>query len=310
MFDWMEQISNNFDLSEFTSIFLSIFFEAAPFLLLGTIASGLVEVFVRREDMLKLIPKNPILGGLMGATMGFVFPVCECGVVPLTQRLFHKGLPTIAGITFLLAAPIINPITMASTYTAYGFSDIFFGRVLLGLLVPFSIGMLFTFNRQSILRHDPESKVQPQENLNLVQLPTQTTPQKIQQALRIASEEFFEMGKYLVIGAMLAALMRTVIAQETLNEYGQDPVTSVIAMQIFAFVISVCSTVDAVISLAYVNFFTKGSIIVFLVFGPMVDIKSTLMFLNVFKSRYVVYLVVLPLLLTAIIGIALNVIGG
>jgi uncharacterized membrane protein YraQ (UPF0718 family) len=87
---------------------------------------------------------------------------------------------------------------------------------------------------------------------------------------------------------------------------GRGPVISVLVMLGLAFLLSVCSTVDAFLALAFVGTFTTGSILTFLTFGPMVDIKSTLMFMGVFKRRTVLYLILLPLLMTALIGIWLN----
>ena len=83
-------------------------------------------------------------------------------------------------------------------------------------------------------------------------------------------------------------------------------ITSVIVMQAMAFVLSVCSTVDAFLALSFIGTFTTGSIITFLTFGPMVDIKSTLMFMGVFQKRTVLYLIMLPLLMTLLIGVWLN----
>ncbi|HLF90652.1 MAG TPA: permease [Anaerolineales bacterium] len=103
------------NLSTFTTIFLGIFIEASPFLLLGTLASGIVEVFFSQEDMIRLVPRNPIGGALFGSLLGFGFPVCECGVAPLTRRLIRKGIPPHVGIAFLLASPVANPIVIAST---------------------------------------------------------------------------------------------------------------------------------------------------------------------------------------------------
>jgi len=97
-------------LTVFSTRFLGIFIEAAPFLLLGTAVSGLLEVFVSREDIIRVIPRHPVAAPVVGALMGFAFPVCECGVVPVTRRLFTKGLPMSAGVAFLLAAPVMNPI--------------------------------------------------------------------------------------------------------------------------------------------------------------------------------------------------------
>ena len=107
-------------LPDFATIFLGIFIEAAPFLLFGTLASGMVEVFVSQDFFARVISRRAGLGALTGAFMGLAFPVCECGVVPLTRRMLRKGLPLSAGIAFLLAAPVLNPIVIASTGAAFG----------------------------------------------------------------------------------------------------------------------------------------------------------------------------------------------
>ena len=107
-------------LGTFSTRFLGIFIEAVSFLLLGTLISGLIAVFVNNDDIARLMPHNPIAATLVGSMLGFIFPVCECGVVPVTRRLYQKGLPVSVGITFLLAAPVMNPIVLASTYAAFG----------------------------------------------------------------------------------------------------------------------------------------------------------------------------------------------
>ncbi len=114
------------------------------------------------------------------------------------------------------------------------------------------------------------------------------------------------MGRYLVIGAFLAAVMQTIVPQEMLKTLATNPVNSVLVMAALAFVLSVCSTVDAFLALSFARIFTTGSILTFLTFGPMVDIKSTMMYLGVFKRRTVAYMVILPLLISVLIGIWLN----
>lgn len=295
-------------LTNFTTVFLGILIEALPFLLLGTVASGLVEVFVHREDLLRLIPRNAVLATLVGALMGFAFPVCECGVVPLTRRLFNKGLPVSAGMAFLLAAPIVNPVVLASTYAAYGFGRVLIARFVLGFLVACYVGIVFSFNKQPMTMLLPQA-IAPFSGGSGDVMPLvvrEPLMKRFTKVLNIATDEFFEMGLYLIIGSMLAALMQTFVPQSALLAIGSGPVRSVIAMQALAFILSVCSTVDAFLSLAFVNTFTTGSILAFLVFGPMVDIKSTLMLLGVFRGRTVLYLILLPLLVVMLIGIFIN----
>lgn len=295
-------------LSIFTTIFLGIFIEAAPFLLLGTLASGLVEVFIRQDQINKFIPRNPFLGALLGGGMGLLFPVCECGVVPLTRRFFRKGVPPYVGIAFLLASPVINPIVIASTYAAYGWSAMFWLRIGLSLLIAVSVGLIFSRQKYPWWLLRPKAIAPVIDPQTLEPAPTTLLPisKRILQALQHAAEEFFDMGRYLIIGSMLAALMQTFIPQSALLSLGQGPFLSVIVMIALAVILSICSTVDAFISLAFVGSFTNGAILAFLVFGPMVDIKSTLMFLQVFRRRTVVYLITLPLLITILAALILN----
>ena len=295
----------------FTTVFLGIFIEAAPFLLLGTLASGLVEEFVRREDLLTLMPRSRFLAPLVGGLMGIVFPVCECGVIPLTRRLYRKGLPLAAGVSFLLAAPIINPVVLASTFAAYGFGTVLLARFGFGLLVAVLVGILFSFSPSVYRVTVPETMIPlaggSGDTVPMVSLlPDEPFAARMKRALRVAGEEFFEMGQYLIAGSLLAALMQTFIPQSALLSIGAGPFVSVVAMQVLAYVLSICSTVDAFVSLAFLNTFTTGSVLAFLVFGPMVDIKSTLMFMGVFKRKYVIYLVLLPFLLTLLMGVFIN----
>lgn len=296
-------------LSIFSTRFLGIFIEAVPFLLLGTLVSGLLEVFVRPEDIARFIPRQPVFATVTGALMGFAFPVCECGVVPVVRRLFHKGLPMSVGVTFLLAAPVMNPVVLFSTYAAFGFGPILVGRFVITALVATAVGLVFALGARPLEVLQPQSLMPVRGGSGAAPLPVRQRPALVpgvRAALDHASDEFFEMGRYLIIGSMLAATMQTLISQEVLLALGEGPVISVLVMQMFAFVLSVCSTVDAFLALAFVGTFTGGSILAFLTFGPMVDIKSTLMFLGVFRRKIVAYLILLPLLMTLLIGIWTN----
>lgn len=306
--------------SIFSTRFLGIFIEAAPFLLLGTLASGLIESFISSDDIARWVPRNPILATLMGTFMGFTFPVCECGVVPVVRRLYTKGLPMSVGVTFLLAAPVINPVVLVSTYVAFGFGAVLIGRFVITIVVAMVVGLVFAFagRPQEILQ--PASlapvaggsgDVPPQPISGEViplyaRMPRKSLMVGLRDALTMAGDEFFEMGRYLIIGSLLAALMQTLVSQDVLLALGRGPIISVIVMQALAFLLSVCSTVDAFLALAFTGTFTTGSILAFLSFGPMVDIKSTLMFAGVYRRRVVLYLIVLPLLMTMLIGIWLN----
>lgn len=312
-------------LATFTTIFLGIFIEAAPFLLLGTVASGLVEEFLPQQTLQRLIPRGRLRGVLAGAGLGFLFPVCECGTVPLARRLLRKGLPLPVGISFLLAAPVINPIVLFSTAAAFGFGPILALRFGLTLGIAVLTGLIFSAEAAphrllrpmawapiqggsgepapvQVMSHPPGPRAHPTN-------PTAAGNRRsarLNRALTIAADEFFEMGRYLVLGASLAALMQTTVPQSSLLAVGSGPLLSVGVMLALAVVLSICSTVDSFVALAFIGSFTPGSVLAFLVYGPMVDIKSSLMYLTVFNRRTVVYLILLPLALTVVAALFIN----
>jgi uncharacterized membrane protein YraQ (UPF0718 family) len=302
VFSWLWQ-----KLSVFSTVFLGIVIEAVPYLLLGTLASGLVEVFLDRKWMIRLAPNRGLPAAFAGALMGLVFPVCECGVIPLTRRLYQKGLPLPAGVAFLLAAPVLNPIVIFSTASAFGWGKMLAWRLGLTLLIAVVIGLVFSVEKESgrILRPLPPA-LHLHDHVPTPELPTSTFGSKVQQALVIGADEFIEMGRYLVFGSMLAAAMQSFIPQNALLAIGSGPILSVLVMLALAFILSICSTVDAFVALGFVGAFSFGAVLSFLTFGPMVDIKSLLMYRQVFRNRIVAYLVLLPFLMSLLTGLAFN----
>ncbi|MEP7285225.1 MAG: permease [Chloroflexota bacterium] len=297
-------------LGTFSTRFLGIFIEAVSFLLLGSIISGVIGAFISNDDLARLVPKNIVAATLVGSMLGFIFPVCECGVVPVTRRLYQKGLPVSVGITFLLAAPVMNPIVLASTYAAFGWGPVLIGRFVISWVMAVTVGLLFSLqNRpQRMIRAEALPAIAGGSGSLAITAPTPRIGllPGLKLSFKLAGEEFFEMGRYLVIGAFLASMLQTFIAQDSLKALATNPVNSVLVMAGLAFLLSVCSTVDAFLALSFAKTFTTGSILTFLTFGPMVDIKSTMMYMGVFKRRTVLYMVILPFLISVLIGIWLN----
>jgi uncharacterized protein len=294
-------------LQNFVTVFLGIFIEAAPFLLFGSLASGLIAAYVSADDIAAFFPRNRPLATVAGALLGIVFPVCECGVVPVVRRLSQKGLPISAGIAFLLAAPVINPVVIASTYAAFGTGMVFWGRLGFTLLVAIAVGLVFIAQPQLIKVLRPRALgALSGASAAAPDSPPAPRGSRLQLAFTTAAEDFFDVGRYLVIGSLLAAALQTFVPQRAMLAIGSGPIASVLALQALAYVLSVCSTVDAFLALSFSGSFTTGSIIAFLVFGPMVDIKSTLMYLGLFRRRPVIYIIALTFLITLLIGLFIN----
>lgn len=310
-------------LQAFTTIFLGIFIEAAPFVAIGALLSGVIETGVSARTLARWVPDRPGAGVLAGAALGMVFPVCECGVVIVVRRLLRKGLPPPVAIAFLLGAPVLNPVVIASTATAFGFGSMLAARLGLSLVVAVTVATVFRAARPDDVlpaggddaghdhgHHDHDHH--DHERHGCGREPAAAPPLGRRfgsfafDALLHGAADLFDMGRYLVIGCVLAALLQTAMPQSVLLDIGRGGVGSVATMLGLGYLLSVCSSVDAFLALAFTNTFAPASILAFLVFGPMVDVKSTLLFLSVFRPGAVIYLIVLPLIVTFTAAVILH----
>ena len=143
-------------------IFTSIFFESLPFLLLGSLISSIIETYVSNETIAKIIPKNKILGSIVGVFLGFFLPACDCAVIPVSKRLLKKKVPINVAISFMLASPIINPVVLLSTYNAFYRTnpEIFWYRLLFGIVIALLIGIIMgiIFGKKEVITNSLTSE--------------------------------------------------------------------------------------------------------------------------------------------------------
>lgn len=294
-----------------TTIFLSIIIEAVPFILLGVFASALIQVFVSEDTIAKFVPKSRFLGIVLASLMGIIFPVCECGIVPVARRLISKGVPASMGVSFLLAVPIINPVVMASTYFAFGNFRVAALRAAAALVVSILVALLLAKSvKENPLSHHGDSCHDHDHACGCScaheHHEKETALQKVYETLSHASDEFFHMGKYLIIGAFLAAVLQVVVSREVLLSVGQSPIPATASMMGLAYGLSLCSEADAFIAATFVQSFSLSSILAFLVFGPMLDIKNTLMLLSTFKAQFVFRLIAAVTLIVFVLSLILH----
>jgi uncharacterized membrane protein YraQ (UPF0718 family) len=287
------------------TIFLGIFIEALPFVVAGVLVSSAIALLVTDRLLQRLMPKQPLLAALAGSVLGLALPVCECGNVPTTRWLLHKGAPLPFGVAFLLAAPVINPVVIASTFVAFnGDWLIVGGRVGLTLLiavaVALTLGRLPGQERLLALGVAPSSgDLQPHHDHH-------SHERSIAGVLQHSAEELLDMSRWLILGALLAATLQTFVSQSALLGIGSGPVLSVVVLMALAVLLSVCSTVDAFLALALSGAFGPGALLAFLVFGPMIDIKSGLMFLTTLSPRAIALIVGLVTPMVFVAGVAIS----
>ena len=277
--------------------------EAVPFVLIGVLISGLIQTFVTERWIARIMPRNRLLASLFGCGVGALYPSCECGIIPVTRRLLYKGMPLSAGIAFILTAPIINPIVLFATYIAFGNDwKIAAIRAVMAIAVAFlvSVAVSFLYPRPPMRIQELEAPVAATTEADVLRQHRAGKPvlSRLYQVLTHAIEEFFSVGKYLVVGALIAACIQTYVPTSYLLQLGGNPVASSLVMIGLAFLMSLCSAADAFIAASFRSTFSTGSISAFLVFGPMVDIKNTLMLVGTFKGKFIAALIALVALFT------------
>lgn len=265
------------------AIFISIIIEALPFVLLGTILSGIIEVFITPDIVNKFLPKNKFLRVLFGTFVGFVFPSCECGIIPIINRFLEKKVPSYTAVPFLATAPIINPIVLFATYSAFGNSIRFLILRFVGAtIVAIALGVMLAFLvDDNILKEDAKPT-------HFHDYSDKKWYQKIFLALAHAIDEFFDTGRYLVFGTLIASAMQIYLPTRVLTTIGHSPITAILVMMLLAVILSLCSEADAFIGASLLSTFGIAPVMAFLLIGPMIDIKNLMMMVNSFKTRFIV----------------------
>lgn len=290
-------------LQDAVTLAASVLIESLPYVILGILLSILVQVWLPANLVDRLLPRTPWLRRVVLSLTGVLVPVCECGNVPLARGLIARGLAPAEAITFLLAAPILNPVTILTTYQAFGWADgILVARILGGFLIANLLGWVFSRQR------DPSAVLTPAFAASC-EAHREERSSRWRRSLTMFAEESSALLPALLVGSALAGAIQVGVPRAFLEALGSDPVWSVLALMALAFIMSVCSTVDAFVMLAFAGLFLPGGIAAFLVFGAMIDVKMLALLRTTFRTSTVVQIALVVALSSLVIGLGVNVLA-
>ncbi len=321
-----------FHFQDFSYSFLSILFEGIPFLLLGSLVSGAIDAFVPGEVFTKFLPKNTFAAIALSGMLGALFPMCECGSVVVTRRFIRKGLPIASAVTYMLSAPLVNPVVALSTFAAFRGQSPWVMvslRMALGFMLSVTIGFIVQQARPaSILQQDildsipgagaprrrtafkmtaaPQA-VRGGEDLAFA-LEAKGLGFKILAAIQSATSDFLDVAFFLVVGAAITSVFNTAINQQVIQPLATNALLATGAMMCLRFLLALCSTSDAFIAASFVSFPFVAKL-AFLVFGPMFDIKLFFLYGIVFKRWFVVAMGVGLFIATGVLCLRLTVLN-
>lgn len=274
--------------------FFAIVMEGVPFLLLGAIISGLVDVFLPASLIKDWLPRSKAQGVFAAMGAGIIFPLCECGAMPIVQRLIRKGVPPAVALTYMLAAPALNPLAMFSTWLAFRNQDPWLMvvlRVLFSAVALVFLGFWFVRLRpEQMLRADflmGGKRPDQTPNPGLVLTPRAGASWGgLQQFTGAVIRDFTGVLLFLIIGAAAAALFSTGFNRSLLAPIGQNIFLGPIAGIVLAQLLCLCSTTDAFIIAAFTPFSLPAKL-AFLVAGPLIDLKLYWLYRSAFRPSLV-----------------------
>ncbi|MFO0801335.1 MAG: permease [Gemmataceae bacterium] len=285
------------DILDFILTFSSILWEAMPFIVLGAVVAGILEEFLPQQAITKYLPKSVVPAVMIGAVIGLVFPMCECGILVVMRRLLRKGLPLSCCVAYMLAGPIINPVVMFSTGVAFWphkiGPEVLGLRVGLGFVVAVVTGLvvqgLWVRHGTSLL--NPVALPPPESKFSLPVTDAPATRKPLSKRLgnisATAVHDFVDITVFLILGAVLAAVAKLYITQDQVQYLSREqPFLAIPAMMGLAVLMCLCSEADAFVAASFTNMHISAKT-AFLVLGPMLDLKLLLMYTRVFRPRLI-----------------------
>ena len=300
-------------------LFISIILEALPFLLLGSLISAFIQEYISDDFFKKVIPKNPVLGSIVGVILGFFIPACDCAVIPIALRLKKKKVPLNVCISFMLASPIINPVAILSVVYAFKSTmpEIIIWRLIGGVIVSIVVGIIMSimykkdediFYGNAVIEDGCSHCGHDHYHGNA----KKTFARRMLNVIDHTKADFLDIIKYMILGSLITAVIQILMAKFNITLGANNSILQMIIMMAFAYIVSLCSTADSFIAKTFIYEISKSSILAFLIFGPMIDIKNTLYLAEKCKKSFVTKFVIILSLVTFVVSLIIGykVLGG
>ena len=316
------------EILDFILTFSAVLWEAMPFIVLGAVVAGILEEYLPQQAITRFLPKAVIPSVMIGAALGLVFPMCECGILVVMRRLLRKGLPLSCCIAYMLAGPIINPVVIFSTAVAFvphGIGAEMVGlRVGLGFVIAVITGLVvqgqWVKRGTSLLTATaipPELKATAKPGLSLHMAGGEDAPAdppaprkpfftRLGNISATALHDFVDITVFLILGAVLAALAKQYVTPDQIEQLSTgEPFIAIPVMMLMAVLMCLCSEADAFVAASFTKMHLSAKL-AFLVLGPMLDLKLLLMYTRVFKPRLIAVIATCVVLQVLVFTVAVH----
>ena len=257
---------------------LEVYLDAAPWLLLGLLAAGLIKEWIPETLLSRWLGGRGLWPVTKAAVIGAPLPLCSCGVLPAALGLHRGGASRGSTVSFLIATPETGADSIAVSYALLGpfmtvvrpiaaiLSAIFTG--LLAALVPEAktLEVQAAASCGSCCSGSCSTKASP---------PAQSALQKTATGVRYAVTDILDdIAPWLAIGIVLAGIVTTLVPPQALSEWGSG-LPAMVLMLLIGIPMYICATastpVAASLLLAGIS---PGTVLVFLLAGPATNIAT------------------------------------
>ncbi len=276
-------------MQSWSTVFVAICVQATPFLVLGVVVSGAIAAFVPARVFARIMPSSAALAVPAATVCGAALPGCECGSVPISNRLIERGVRPSASLAFMLSAPAINPIVLIATAVAFTSEPMMvWARLAAGLLTAVIVGWTWErIGRPEWMKPRVPVAADGQSGWRVF--------------LSTVLGDFTQAAGFLVIGAAAAATFKTIVPAHIMEGIGSSLFLSIALMAGLAFILALCSEADAFVAASFSTIPVVGKL-VFLTVGPAVDVKLAAMQAGVFGRKFAVRFAPLTFGVAVVVG--------
>ncbi|GAB3163454.1 permease [Amycolatopsis stemonae] len=297
---WLQQAFDVPALRTGSTVFVAVCVQALPFLVLGVLISGAIAAFVPARVLEKVLPRRAGAAVGVAGLAGVALPGCECASVPVARRLMGQGVAPAAALTFLLAAPAVNPVVLVATAVAFpGKPEMVVARFAGSLATAMVMGWLWA--RWGKLEWITERALR--------RLPDVSDGHRWRVFAETARTDLVEAGGFLVLGALISSALNVLVPARWFGVLGDQLVLGIVVMAVLAVVLALCSEADAFVaaSLTALPLLPK---LVFLVVGPAVDVKLFALQAGTFGRSFAIRFAPVTFVVAAVCAVAAGLVVG
>lgn len=275
--------------------FINVINEMSPYILLGFIIAGLLHVFIPEQTLLRHLSGNGLKTVVKAAAIGIPLPLCSCGVLPTAVGLRRGGASKAATTSFLIATPQTGVDSIAATFSLLGL-PFALTRPVAALVCAVAGG--FAVGKCD---PDPEQKEAP-KHAEVPGKDSRPLHHKVIESVRYGFVDMIDsIGKWLVIGLVVATLITVFVPDEWFVGFREFPLGAMLIVVLIAVPMYICATGSIPIAMSLMlKGLTPGVAFVLLMAGPAVNFAS-IVILNRTQGRKATAIYVASVVVTAIV---------